>query len=577
MADAKTAALLAAGEPATAAAEAFLRHTALRAGVAIVYHGLAERTGDPARELVPAHGADLFARQLDHLTSRYRLVPASRLAAAARMRRRGEPFPAAITFDDDLASHTELALPLLRRANATATFFLGGQALWSRQLQAVLDAGGEPPEPVGPGMSAAEARAAVEALPPAERQRFEVELAEVAREHGPGEAGGAAAGAAAGAADADSTVDAATVDAATLAAAGHEIGFHTRAHRVLTELPDAELAHELSHGRDELAAAAGAQLTSLAYPFGVADARVAAAARAAGYEAAFTVAPDAVTAATDPLLLPRIDAPFEPPQRLAWHLARALLAALAAGSESGSASADARRAILGESPGRAARRARTSPRVGSLDLGDLATTRPISPGFGFERGDPVDRHYIDRFLERHAGDIRGRVLEISEDRYTTRFGGGAVEAIEVLHVEPGNPQATIVGDLTDAPHIPDASFDCVICTQTLLLIWDVRAAVATIHRILKPGGTALVTVPGITRVCREEAESWGDYWRFTKQSAQRLHEEAFGAGAVEVHTYGNVLAATAQLHGIASNELDPADLDAHDPDFEVLVAVRAVA
>ena len=553
---AKAALLAAGGEPGTAAAEAFLRRTALRAGVAVVYHGLAEHGGDPSRDVVPAHGVELFTRQLEDMASRYRLVPASQLAAAARTRRRGEPFPAAITFDDDLRSHTEVALGLLERAGTTATFFLGSSGYWSVQLQAVLDHGAEPPAPVRQGMTAKEARAAVEALPAAERERFEVELAEAAREY---------------------SLSADSVDVERLVAAGHEIGFHTRAHRVLTELPAAELAAELTEGREELARAAGTEMTSIAYPFGVADGRVAAAARSAGYRTGFTVAPKAVTPATNTLLLPRVDAPFEPAGRLAWHLARALLGALTAGGESGSPAADARRAVLGEGAGRALRRVRTSPRVGSLDLGDLGTTRPVSPGFGFERGEPADRHYIDRFLERHAGDIRGRVLEISEDRYTRRFGGDAVESIEILHVEEGNPQATIVGDLTDAPQIEDASFDCVLCTQTLLLIWDVRAAIATIRRILKPGGVALVTIPGITRVCREEADAWGDYWRFTRQSAQRLHEEAFGAGAVEVSTYGNVLTATAQLHGIVTEELSPEDLDVHDPDYEVLIGVRASA
>lgn len=554
MASAKAALLAAGGEPGTAAAEAFLRRTALRAGVAVVYHGLAERTGDPATELVPAHGVDLFAKQVETLARSYTPVPASRLAAAARTRRRGEPFPVAITFDDDLASHADVALPLLERLGVKATFFLGGRARWTDQLEAVLAAGAQPPEPVRAGMAASEARAAVEGLPQAERERFEVELAEVARECGtePGEA---------------SAPGGAPALAEPLLAAGHEVGFHTRTHRVLTSLPDDELAEELvCEGRWE----------TIAYPFGVADERVAAAARAAGFRAGFTVAPQAVTPATDPLLLPRVDAPFEPPTRLAWHLARALLGAVTAGAESGSRAADARRAVLGESAGRAVRRARTSPRVGSLDLGDLATTRPVSPGFGFERGEPVDRHYIDRFLERHAADIRGRVLEISEDRYTRAFGGTEVDSIDVLHVEEGNPQATIVGDLTDAPQIPDAAYDCVVCTQTLLLIWDVRAAIATIRRILRPGGAALITIPGITRVCREEAESWGDYWRFTRQSAQRLHEEAFGEGAVEVTTYGNVLTATAQLQGIATEELPAADLDVHDPDYEVLIGVRAL-
>ena len=489
----KTALLASAGAPTTAALEASLRRTALRAGVALVYHELGDAPGG-------GHPLDLFERHLAHLRGSYRLVPASRLAAAARLRRRGEPFPASITFDDDLTSHAEVALPLLARVGATATFFLGG--------------GGRP-----------------------EPQEVDVER---------------------------------------IAAAGHEIGFHTRAHRVLTELGDDELADELTDGRDELAAAAGAPLELLAYPFGAADERVAAAARAAGYRAAFTVAPQAVTPATDPLLQPRIDAPFDPPSRLRWHLSRALARARPSGAESGSRGADARRAVAGERAGRTLRRARARPRVGTLDLGDLRTTTPVSPGFGFERGTPVDRHYIDRFLARHAADVRGRVLEIGEDRYTRRFGGDRVKRVDVLHVEEGNPQATIVGDLADAPQIPDGTYDCVICTQTLLLVWDVAAAVATLRRILTPGGVALVTVPGITRVCRGEADAWGDYWRFTAQSARRLFDEAFGGGA-EVETFGSVLTATAQLHGIVAEELDEAELDAHDPDFEVLIGVRAQA
>ena len=554
---AKAAVLAAAGEPATAAAEAFLRRTALRAGVAVVFHAVAERTGTPDTDVVPAHGIDLVTEQLGQLMDTHQLVPASRLAAAVRMRERGDPFPVAVTFDDDLPSHGGVTLELLARAGATATFFLGGggQPQWAWDLQAAIDAGLELPEPLpSKPADARAARAAVEALDPAARDAFAARLREVVGGDGP------------------ATLE--PGDIGRIAAAGHEIGFHTRSHRLLTNLSQEELARELVAGRDELAAAAGVPVESVAYPFGIGDERVAETARAAGYSAGFTVGPHAVTPSSNPHCLPRIDAPFDPPGRLGWHVARALLRALTAGSESGSSATDARRAVVGDAAGRALRRTRATPPVGSVDLGDLGTTRPVSPGFGFERGTPVDRHYIDRFLEAHAGDVRGRVLEISEDRYTRAFGGDRVEHIEVLHVEDGNPQATIVGDLTAAPQIPDASFDCVICTQTLLLIWDVPAAVATLRRILAPGGTALVTVPGITRVCREEADSWGDYWRFTAQSARRLFEEA-GFGAVDVSTYGNVLAATAQLHGLVTEELSPTDLDVHDPDFEVLVGIRA--
>src|SRR5215208_4062442 len=131
------------------------------------------------------------------------------------------------------------------------------------------------------------------------------------------------------------------------------------------------------------------------------------------------------------------------------------------------------------------------PPVGGVRLGSLARTRPISRNYGWERGTPVDRFYIGRFLTAHASDVRGRVLEVGDDTYTRRYGGDRVTQSDVLHASPGNPQATIVADLADAPEIADASFDCVICTQTLLLIYDVRAAVKTIRRILTPGGMAL--------------------------------------------------------------------------------------
>jgi SAM-dependent methyltransferase len=222
------------------------------------------------------------------------------------------------------------------------------------------------------------------------------------------------------------------------------------------------------------------------------------------------------------------------------------------------------------------RRALVWPPVGSLRLGSLRRTTPISASYGFDRGTPIDRYYIERFLAAHAADVRGRVLEIGDDEYTRRFGGARVERSDVLHAADGNPRATIVGDLADAPHIEDGSFECVICTQTLLLIYDVRAAIATLERILVPGGVLLVTVPGVSRICRPEAETWGDWWRFTSMSLRRLLEERFPGGAVDVASYGNVLTATAMLHGLAAEELRAEELDARDADFEVTLAARAV-
>jgi peptidoglycan/xylan/chitin deacetylase (PgdA/CDA1 family) len=167
------------------------------------------------------------------------------------------------------------------------------------------------------------------------------------------------------------------------------------------------------------------------------------------------------------------------------------------------------------------------------------------------------------------------VLEVGERTYTRAFGGDRVTKSDVLHVSEGEPDATIIADLASAAHVPSSSFDCILITQTLQLIYDVHAAVRTMHRILEPGGVVLATFPGISQTYDSE---WGGtwYWSFTTLSARRLFEDVFGAGNVAVESQGNVLAAISFLHGLAQEELTPAELDHRDPGYPVTITVRAV-
>jgi SAM-dependent methyltransferase len=215
------------------------------------------------------------------------------------------------------------------------------------------------------------------------------------------------------------------------------------------------------------------------------------------------------------------------------------------------------------------------PKLGAVDFGDLRSTSPVSAVFGLDRGQPIDRYYIERFLGEHRDVIAGRVLEVADATYTKRFGGKAVTRSDVLHLTGESSETTIVADLADAKGIADDTFDCVILTQTLQFIFPIGAAVSEVRRILKPGGTALCTATGISRISRYDMDRWGDFWRLTSCSARRLFGDAFGEGAVEVTTYGNVLAATAFLEGLAAEELTTAELDAHDDDYQLLIAVRA--
>jgi SAM-dependent methyltransferase len=210
-----------------------------------------------------------------------------------------------------------------------------------------------------------------------------------------------------------------------------------------------------------------------------------------------------------------------------------------------------------------------------VDLGDLARTDPIGRDFGGERGTPIDRYYIEAFLARQAGDIAGRVLEIGESRYTRRFGADRVTRAEVLDIDAGNPNATIVADLADCPELPSQQFDCIILTQTLHMIFDVQAVIETVHRLLMPGGIALATVPGISQIDRGSGrDTW--FWSFTPQCIHRLFAGPFGPEAVAVEAHGNVLAAVGFLHGLALEEMNRRDLDRHDPLYPLISGIRAV-
>ena len=201
-------------------------------------------------------------------------------------------------------------------------------------------------------------------------------------------------------------------------------------------------------------------------------------------------------------------------------------------------------------------------------------TQPLSDSWGFDRGTPIDRYYIERFLARHAADVRGDVLEIKTSAYTDRFGRG-VASRSVLDIDATNASATIVADLADTAQLPEGRFDCFILTQTLQMLYDVRAAVASAHRMLRPGGTLLVTVPCISRIIPRYGLD-ADFWRFTPASCRRLFGDAFGPANVAVESLGNVAAAVAFLRGAALEELPRRVLDASDPYFPVVLTVRAV-
>ncbi len=220
-----------------------------------------------------------------------------------------------------------------------------------------------------------------------------------------------------------------------------------------------------------------------------------------------------------------------------------------------------------------------NPAVGNVVLGDLGRTKPFSKESGFDRGDPIDRYYIETFLDKEADGIRGKVLEIADNSYTRKFGGSMVTRSDILHVDDSNPSATVVADLGHAPHLPDNTYDCLIITQTLQYIFEFRGALKTCRRILKPGGVLLATVPGISPVdigwSRSSNEPADWFCTFSVIGMRKVMAETFPSDSVDIDHYGNILSATAFLYGMGRKELKKDQLDVRDAKYPVIITVIA--
>ena len=213
------------------------------------------------------------------------------------------------------------------------------------------------------------------------------------------------------------------------------------------------------------------------------------------------------------------------------------------------------------------------PAIRCLKPAPHLPTKPVSTRWGSDRGTPIDIYFIDGFLTRFCHHIQGRVLEIKNKRYTKSLGQGVTQG-DVLDIDPSNPDANVIADLAAADSIPDNTYDCFILTETLQYIYDFKSAVAHCHRILKPGGVLLVTVPCISPIDRELEDT--EYWRFTKNSCERLFGEAFKEGQVEIEAHGNYFSCSAFLAGMALEEVDKKLLQDRWPTFVQGVCVRAI-
>ena len=197
----------------------------------------------------------------------------------------------------------------------------------------------------------------------------------------------------------------------------------------------------------------------------------------------------------------------------------------------------------------------------------LAETEPISRLYGNDRGTPIDRYYIEKFLQKESIRIKKdglRVLEVGEDTYSRKYIPNST--YEVLNYSEGM-------DLTVDGTISENFYDVFIATQVFHQIYQVKKAIAGANRLLKKGGVMLATVCG-TIVKPARNDEYDHYWGFTVSSITNLMKEVFN-GELRIQSFGNVAVATAFIQGISAEEMSESVMEVNDPDYPVCISIFA--
>jgi peptidoglycan/xylan/chitin deacetylase (PgdA/CDA1 family) len=364
-----------------------------------------------------------------------------------------------------------------------------------------------------------------------------------------------------------------------------EIGSHTVSHPLLHAHPPTLQRSEIMDGKSQLERMLGISIDTFAYPYGEFDQVSLNVVQEAQFLCACTMADTVCTLGTPVYELPRMHVRNWSGQELTRTIANRLGLRKWSTTESSIRESEKRSFVpagrtptLAEGANSAGVKAGVSGGLSTakVNFGDLSGALPLSDNWGFSRGTPIDRFFIEDFFARHQGDVRGHVLEIGDDTYTRKFGASRVSASDVLDVQSANPRASIIADLRAAPEIPSDTFDCIILTQVLVLIDDVEAALATVSRILKPGGVALITVPGIAQISSnpDEAALWS--WSFYPRTFRNLLAKFFDSRKLVVEGIGNLKTSIGFLAGLAQHDLENDDFLLRDHRYPLIVAARAI-
>ncbi len=195
---------------------------------------------------------------------------------------------------------------------------------------------------------------------------------------------------------------------------------------------------------------------------------------------------------------------------------------------------------------------------------------PCGKLMGCDRGTSLSRYYIKKFLDNECKSITNveDTFEVGDARYSSIYYPKAKHG--VLDFSKGM-------DLTDKTTLPYESYDVFICTQVFNFIYDVKSAIEGAKYVLRKGGFIISTVAGnISQISRSDMNNYGDYWRFTYLSIEKLFKDVFNENEIKCVTFGNAMSTTAYIQGMSFEDLPHSELlDYNDPEYALVIGIVA--
>jgi SAM-dependent methyltransferase len=136
----------------------------------------------------------------------------------------------------------------------------------------------------------------------------------------------------------------------------------------------------------------------------------------------------------------------------------------------------------------------------------------------------IRKYARGKLIDVGCGDLMYRDLFVQQ-----------VTQYDTLDIEPRVADVKFIGSVLNMHMIHDNYYDSAICFDVLEHIPDPSKALLEISRILKPGGTLMLSVPHLSRLHEEP----NDFFRFTKYGIQHVLENA-GFVQIEIISQGGL-------------------------------------